>query len=245
MAVTINRSPRYPAISLKDAIEKAAAVYKADRRNKIPKQLVAEHMGYGGLNGASLGVISAVNKYGLLDGGRDSMWITPRTVDILEREVGDPERAAALRAAAFEPALFRELAESFEGHVSDAALRSYLIAKRDFLPDSAVKLIRAYRDTMAFVDAESGAYDSAPIEPDVPPVAARELAPEAPVSPPIAGPAIAGGVGEREWLRGPLSRTTSYRLIVSGNVGARELGKLVKLLEAQRAVLEDEDDELA
>jgi hypothetical protein len=30
---------------------------------------------------------------------------------------------------------------------------------------------------------------------------------------------------------------------VSGDVGARELGKLIKLLEAQRAVLEDEDDE--
>lgn len=47
---------------------------------------------------------------------------------------------------------------------------------------------------------------------------------------------------EREWLRGPLSRDVGYRLIVSGDMGAKELGKLIKLLEAQKAVLDDDDE---
>lgn len=47
---------------------------------------------------------------------------------------------------------------------------------------------------------------------------------------------------EREWLRGPLSREVSYRLIVSGDMGAKELGKLIKLLEAQKDVLAEDDD---
>jgi hypothetical protein len=47
---------------------------------------------------------------------------------------------------------------------------------------------------------------------------------------------------ECEWLRGSLSRDTSYRLIVSGHLGANELGKLIKLLQAQKAVLEDDTD---
>lgn len=74
--------------------------------------------------------------------------------------------------------------------------------------------------------------------------ATPDQATPAPVASPtsFASPVSIGG-GEREWLRGPLSRDTSYRLVVSGNVGARELGKLIKLLEAQRAVLEDEDDD--
>lgn len=50
-------------------------------------------------------------------------------------------------------------------------------------------------------------------------------------------------MAEREWLRGPLSRQTSYRLIVSGDVGATELGKLIKLLEAQKEVLADDKDD--
>ena len=47
---------------------------------------------------------------------------------------------------------------------------------------------------------------------------------------------------EREYLRGVLSRDTSYRLLVSGNIGPKELGKMIKLLQAQKAILEDDTD---
>jgi hypothetical protein len=49
--------------------------------------------------------------------------------------------------------------------------------------------------------------------------------------------------GEREWLRGPLAKDVNYRLIVSGDIGPREIGKLIKLLTAQKAVLSDEDED--
>jgi hypothetical protein len=49
--------------------------------------------------------------------------------------------------------------------------------------------------------------------------------------------------GEREWLRGPLSKGTAYRLIVEGDLGPREISKLIKLLEAQKAVLDDDDED--
>lgn len=48
---------------------------------------------------------------------------------------------------------------------------------------------------------------------------------------------------EREWLRGPLSKDVSYRLLVSGDLGPREIGKLIKLLKAQQSVLEEDDGE--
>lgn len=51
------------------------------------------------------------------------------------------------------------------------------------------------------------------------------------------------GDGEREWLRGPLSKNVSYRLLVSGDMGAKEIGKLIRLLTAQKLVLEDNDDD--
>ncbi len=49
--------------------------------------------------------------------------------------------------------------------------------------------------------------------------------------------------GEREWLRGSLSKETSYRLIVPGDLGPKEIGKLIKILKAQKAVLSDDDSE--
>lgn len=47
---------------------------------------------------------------------------------------------------------------------------------------------------------------------------------------------------EQEWLRGPLSKEVSYRLFVKGEIGPREIGKLIKLLEAQKAVLSEDED---
>ena len=162
MAVTINRSPRYPVIGLPEAIARVTAVYKQDNRNKIPKVLVAQHMGYQGLNGKSLGIISAVSKYGLLEGGVNSMWVTPLAVDIIEREAEDPERIAAIHQAARNVELYNDIDEAFESDtVSDAAIRSYLITKRSFLPDSAERLIRSYRETMHLVDGLPPTYDSA------------------------------------------------------------------------------------
>lgn len=247
MAKVMLRSPRYPIIGLREALEKAQAVYKADNRNKIPKELVAAHMGYSGLNGASLGIISAVSKYGLLEGGRDAMWITPRAVDIFEREKNDPDRSAALLAAAHEPELFRALDESFPDKASDAALRSYLITKREFLPQSAERLVRAYRETRELVDAECGVYNS-PAEEDVPVQTAYEPTPRSPAPPPPA-PAAAAVMprsGERELVTGLLSKGASFRVVVSGTVGVKEIERLIRKLELDKEILadtsEDEDD---
>ena len=44
-------------------------------------------------------------------------------------------------------------------------------------------------------------------------------------------------IEEREILRGPLSKDLSYRLIVNGNLGPKEIGNLIKILEAQKEVL--------
>ncbi|MCB5175529.1 hypothetical protein [Microvirga lenta] len=160
-AVTLMRSPRYPIIGLREALDRARHVYEADHRNRIPKELVAKHMGYNSLNGKSLGVISAVSKYGLLEGRADQMWISERAVVIFEHPPGDAERAEALRAAASEPELFNELSSNFPGKASDAALRSFLITKRKFLPEAADRAVRSYRETKELVEAEGGEYNGA------------------------------------------------------------------------------------
>lgn len=49
--------------------------------------------------------------------------------------------------------------------------------------------------------------------------------------------------GEVEWMRNTLNPDTRVRILVNGDMGAKEIGKLIRLLKAQRAVLMDEDDE--
>lgn len=66
--------------------------------------------------------------------------------------------------------------------------------------------------------------------------------------PPAAAPTFkltsipAAREGETEWMRNRVGRDTTVSLMVSGDMGPKEIGRLIKLLEAQKAVLVDEDD---
>ena len=49
--------------------------------------------------------------------------------------------------------------------------------------------------------------------------------------------------GEIEWLRSRVGKDTSIRLMVVGDVGPREVSRLIRILETQRDVLQEEDDD--
>ncbi|TVV76571.1 hypothetical protein [Sphingomonas solaris] len=233
MAVNITggkmRSPRYPVIGLGDAIERVRLVYEKDHLNTVPKEVVAEHMGYKTVNGASLGVISAVSKFGLLSGGADGMRVTDRALAILVHAKGDRERSSAIEAAAHAPALFAELFEEFPNGASDNAIKSFLLGRKKFLPAAVPVAIRAFKDTMAVVQEEVVDYetgdDDGPddqedftvLQPQTPPPAA------APPLPPVGGFEI-GFTGQ------------AIRLL--GNIGSQEeADKVLKAIEGLKFML--------
>lgn len=194
------RSPRYPQIGLKEAIDRVRAVYEADHTNTIPKEVVAQHMGYRSLNGASLGIVSAVSKYGLLEGGAAGMKVTDRALAILAGEPGNSDRSDAIRDAARQPDLFKEIFELYPQGVSDQSLKSFLLARKKFLPAAAEVAIRAFRSTEELVKAEGAEHHSFSAPP--PPVrrpadTPQEIqvdtgyrqAPQAVASPPVSEPA--------------------------------------------------------
>jgi hypothetical protein len=65
------------------------------------------------------------------------------------------------------------------------------------------------------------------------------------IAPPILAEEVRALASEREWLRGKLSQDASYRLIVTGDLGPKEIGRLIKLLEAQKDVLSDDEKDAA
>lgn len=160
------RSPEYPAISLKEAIERIDMVWKKDYQNRVPRKIVAEHMGYKGLSGASLPILSSLIKYGLLEGRGDDTRVSDLAVKILAHERGTPERMEALWRASKMPELFAEIDKRFpDGKASDSAIRSYLLTSK-FIPGAADAAIRAYRDTKSLVETEAGGYS--PVDTEVP-----------------------------------------------------------------------------
>src|ERR1700674_3575820 len=154
------RSPQYPVIGLGEAIAKAKAVYDKDYQNRIPKLVVAKHMGFKALHGKSLGVLATLSRYGLLEGRGAEYRVTDRGLAILAHPPGSSERIAEIQAAANAPAIFQELDKRFpDGKGSDEGLRAYLLTNH-FIPDAAETAIRSYRDTKKVVAREGAGYDS-------------------------------------------------------------------------------------
>jgi hypothetical protein len=155
------RSPGYPSIGLGTAIEKVEAVYKKDAQNSIPREVVARHAGYNGITGNSLSMLSSLLKFGLLIGRGDNTSVSDLALQIIAHPNGSPERRAAILEAAFSPALFAEIRDHFKsGKVSDHALRAYLLTRK-FLPGAVDGVIRAYRETISLVEAQSVGYNAA------------------------------------------------------------------------------------
>ena len=149
--------PNYPAISLPEAIEKVRPIYKEEVQRRMSRVVAAKHLGYKGLNGASITIISALLKYGLLEGRGDDIRASSGAVAILVDPVGAPDRVQAVRAAAGKPGLFAELQGQFDGQSSAENLQAYL-QKQGFIAAAASAAGRAYRDTMELVNAETPAH---------------------------------------------------------------------------------------
>jgi hypothetical protein len=172
MAVSRTRSPNYPQIGLKEAVQRVSGVYNRDYQATLTRALAAERLGYSGLNGKSLAVLAALGKFGLLAGRGEETRVTDLAVRILAFPPGSPERRAALGDAASRPELFVELDQRFaRAQASDGAIRAWLIT-RGFIPPAAEAAVRAYRETKQLLEAEG---DAAPPAAEMPEVVAEPL----------------------------------------------------------------------
>ncbi len=155
------RSPNYPAIGLPEAIERLQKLFEKAHRQTITREQAAEAMGYDGLHGGSLGALSALLKFGLLQKSENGVRVSDRGITIIAPE-DDKERDLAIANAAFDPLLFQELRERFLGEMpSDGKLRSFLIRK-NFSSSALDRVVRSYRETMELVTDEGPGYTFEP-----------------------------------------------------------------------------------
>src|SRR6476619_927765 len=97
------RSPNYPAINLSEAIDCARKIYSQEYFHKASEETIAQDLGYTGLNGRSIGIISALKKYGLLEQVEDGFRLSDDAQTILEFEPTSEERRNAVYKTAFAP----------------------------------------------------------------------------------------------------------------------------------------------
>ena len=156
------RSPAYPAINLETAIQRARQLYAKEKLHATPVLTVVRHWGYTSLNGAALGTIAAVKKYGLLDdagGGDDRRATLSRLADDILSNPDPEKRKKAIQEAALRPALFGEMWDRHHLDLpSDQNLLWELTRDRGFTDRGAAEFIRSYKATIAFARLEEPRY---------------------------------------------------------------------------------------
>jgi hypothetical protein len=227
------RSPNYPALSLPEAIKLVATVQAAEQHLAAPKEVVAKHLGYASYHGLAGRIVSAIEKYGLLEEvNGDKVKVSPLAMSILF-PASPEEKQKAITEAAFKPLLFAAIRDEWQGaRPSDENLRVYLIRKK-FGSDALDRVIEVYKETMDLVTPELGVYpaqdggQSAKSQ-DVPPMQTPVSQSAARFTPP---PVPTPSVPMRVSFNGDLLEVSA---VLSD---AAAVDRLVKALEANKALL--------
>ncbi|MBA2669079.1 MAG: hypothetical protein H0U67_01755 [Gemmatimonadetes bacterium] len=234
------RGRSYPALSLREAVERTRQFYDVERSARVSPEDAVQTWGYRSLNGASQRVLSAVRQYGLLEDVQGDVKISPRALTILLDEEHTDDYQQALKAAAREPAVFAEILDEHEdGLPSDTALVSYLVRKREFTEDAARKINAALRDTLEYVRERTrdlarenpGAHlGGSGEEPEAPPPSGSSVKVD-----PLPPPRAPGQVTMKYEFA--LSEHTTAMLVVSGEVSSEDLDVLDIMLSGARKAL--------
>jgi hypothetical protein len=146
------RSPRYPAINLEAALDRALALYREEGRNVAPNEAILAHWGYA-KGGPGFGTLAALKRFGLLrseEPGKSRLSELALRI-ILDEQEGSGERQEAVEQAALTPTIHREIWEKYpDGLPSDAAVHRFLRRDRGFTDAAAERLIKEFRETVTF-----------------------------------------------------------------------------------------------
>lgn len=292
------RSPSYPNLSLKEALDAVKKIETQYRSATVARADAAKLIGFGSLSGPANQALAALAAYGLLErAGKGDTRVTERARAILHPGNGE-ERLENLSAAAWAPSLFMDLRERFPGVPvpPEDGVITYL-NRKGFNPNSIRRATQAFLRTCEYMQEQGGSERQNQQPSDCgesPAQGARVTGSEGSVvrrgdwvqwksqgvfqfpkalrvrdvsddgnwafvegsetglpmaelvvekraaepAPPVL-PLYDGG--EVEWLRSRVGANTSVRLLVTGDVGAKEVDRLIRVLTTQRDVLlEDE-----
>jgi len=155
------RSPGYPAINLVIAIDKINVLYSKIGRNLVYADSILEALGYTIKSGQGHIAIAALRKFGLLTYEGKGSNLKGRLTDLALRIVLDErentkEKEDAIREAALEPEIHKELLEHYNYNLpDDNSIKYYLVMDKGFSNIGAKKFINEFRTTIEFAKVQN------------------------------------------------------------------------------------------
>lgn len=152
----VHRSPNFPIIGLEEAINNIEKIYKADGRAGSLRATALKHLGYKGEHGASLPVLSAMKKFGLIREEGKNIYLT-REAEIILISSDMKRRRETIKECALKPDIYEKLWELYakSGLPSDETLKDKLIFDFKFNEKAVPSFINNFRNTLKFANIES------------------------------------------------------------------------------------------
>lgn len=162
------RSPSYPNMPLREAVELVGRIEQQYRSNPIDRMLAARLIGYTTLSGPANKTLAALASYGLLErAGKGETRVTERARNILHAPTQD-QRLTRIREAALEPELYRELRERFAGIAvpPEEGVINHL-NRQGFNTNAVRPAARAFLATMSYLEEISASESHGVDRPEV------------------------------------------------------------------------------
>jgi hypothetical protein len=255
MAAKRDRSPNFPCVSLKTAVDRLVAFEKYFTRHPASLSKAGLAWGFKENSDQALQVLSAMRYYGLIEYQGNP---PARQAVISEqgrtylRAQQDSIKQEVLRQAALRPRMIRKFWDLWGAdRLPDPICKDDLVLHNGFSDRGAPLFLKIYDDTIAFAGLahpDKVPPDSAEVIDDSDDSATEEdELPGQPSerNPPPPAKKVTVMEGERELTIGLLSKDASFRLIVSGPIGVREIERLIKKLELDKEILADDGEEAA
>lgn len=147
-----HRSPNYPTVGLREAVERLKNFYSRDGKAGAPADIAAVHIGFSRPHGQAMSVLAALKRFGLVSEANGRIVPSQRGIEIANLREDDTRRIAAIQAALVEPSIYRELIEQHrESGWPDAdVLERELITYKNFNPNSAGGFVKDLFDSIEF-----------------------------------------------------------------------------------------------
>ncbi|RWP62133.1 hypothetical protein [Mesorhizobium sp.] len=255
------RSPSFPFIGLPAAIKRLQEFEIKFGRHSTPAKLTGSAWGMKGWTSQAQQTLAALKAFGLVTytgSGSDLAASISDDGRTYLRAQQESVKAEVLKHVALKPkAIARYFAEWKTDRPDDAVCLDRLVLKDGFTDSAAKLFLTVYDSTIGYAgledsdknSAESGA-ENAPEDDTVAEAVVKEATPTQAVEakrdsrPLVKQRSIQMTEDERELTTGLLSKGgASFRLIVSGRIGEKEIERLIKKLELDKEILSDPEDQ--
>ena len=158
------RSPNYPAVGLREGVDRVKKLFATSGRAGAPPKLAAVHIGFRAAHSQAMSVLAALKRFGLVSEASGRVVPTHSAIEILHLSENDSRRQTALSEAALSPPLYRELVEQHRqtGLPSRDVLEQELVIYKRFNPSAVSGLVTDFLDTLEYAGISlGGTIDSA------------------------------------------------------------------------------------